>query len=197
MSLEEINILIQVVQNRLVLYSREFARNYYYYGKICDTIKGYLCKYPTYVVELENYKVTDLEYANTVALYLLENNTIKKEYLQAKTTPPPVLGMYDIYFGATDTSVVTESDVLALITSNVILPSNREYFTGDIGKNHNFAIPEAFTISEIIDTDAGGSDILPFFSIAIVSILGENYKLYKMENAVPYLSSHTFNINII
>lgn len=194
MSLNEINILIQVVQDCLVLYSKGVSRGYYYYGKSCDTTLGYLCKYPTYLTELEKYKEIDPEYANKVSLYLLENSKIKTEYLKALRIP---IERVSIYYGATNTSVVTEGDVLGLINGAIALPNLLTYFTGILGKNQNISIPSIYSISSIIDTDAADSELLPFFSIANVSIFGVAYKVYKMENDVPYLNAHTLNINII
>jgi hypothetical protein len=127
------------------------------------------------------HRITNLDGKVAVAIQF-QLDEVKQD------TSAVVFPAYTIYYGPSSSVPVTEADILALtpgaFANEIILNTGTN--------NRIFSLVTDKTITSITDLDAGSfSNLTVAYTLrGTITISGITYKIYSLENALPYTSNH-------
>jgi len=118
------------------------------------------------------------------------------------TTSPSriITGAFRTYFGGVSTFPTTGAGIRTALISTSILNANNNFSftTGTTNRRFIIAIPNNKTLVSV--TNIGTNEILTFTLDSTITVLPAGgvieqlYKVYKLENAVPFSNNYTLNV---
>jgi hypothetical protein len=111
-----------------------------------------------------------------------------------------IQSLYKIFYGDSSTTPIDSPSVRSL-TSNRFTNAGNTFslFTGTVNKTFSVAIPSTNTLVSVFDVSASNADITSQYVLTTFTVndIGGNpvsYKIYTMNQAVPYTTSHNHSI---
>ena len=124
---------------------------------------------------------------------------VTDEYTTTNSSTTTITFLNVIFYGPS--SIAPDATGVRSLPSKVFTdttnPFNLE--TGDTYRHFTAALPNSFSVTEILDLDALNANITANYSLSTLNVddgggTSTSYKVYTMTNAIPYTSNHRHRI---